>query len=59
MFGRTVYISLWALVGVAKTTALVLFLTAADSHWPQAVAMLLLAFALVVVALRWRTHMLG
>lgn len=45
---------LWAGVGLAKTWALVLLLTAADARWPEALAALLLAFGLVALALRWR-----
>jgi hypothetical protein len=45
---------LWALVGLAKTAALVLLLTAADTRWPDALAWLFLAFGLVAVALWWR-----
>lgn len=45
---------LWALVGLAKTAALVLLLTAADARWPDAAAWLGLAFGLVMVALWWR-----
>jgi hypothetical protein len=45
---------LWALVGLAKTAALVLLLTAADTRWPEALAWLFLAFGLVAVALWWR-----
>ena len=45
---------LWALVGLAKAAALVLLLTAADTHWPDALAWLFLAFGLVAVALWWR-----
>ncbi len=45
---------LWVLVGLAKAAALVLLLTAADTHWPDALAWLFLAFGLVAVALWWR-----
>jgi apolipoprotein N-acyltransferase len=45
---------LWALVGLAKTAALVLLLTAADTRWPDALAWLGLAFGLVAAALWWR-----
>ena len=53
---RLVYGLIWALVGIAKAMALVLLLTAADTHWRDAVAWLALAFALVAAALWWRTH---
>ncbi len=45
---------LWVMVGLAKAAALVLLLTAADTHWPDALAWLFLAFGLVAVALWWR-----
>jgi hypothetical protein len=51
---RLVYGLIWALVGIAKTIALVLLLTAADTHWRDALAWLALAFGLVAVALRVR-----
>jgi hypothetical protein len=54
MVGRAVTLLLWALVGVAKTIALVLLLTAADTHWRDALAWAALAFGLVAVALRMR-----
>lgn len=47
---------LWTLVGVAKTIALVLLLTAADTHWRDALAWLALAFGLVAMALWWRAN---
>lgn len=46
---------LWAGVGLAKTWALVLLLTAADRRWPEAMAALLLAWGLVALAIRLRT----
>ena len=49
-----VWALLWALVGIAKTVALVLLITAADTHWREAGAALLLAFALVALAVRLR-----
>jgi hypothetical protein len=52
--GRVVTFLLWGLVGIAKTIALVLLLTAADTHWRDALAWLALAFGLVAVALRVR-----
>jgi apolipoprotein N-acyltransferase len=42
------------LVGVAKAIALVWLLTAADTHWRDALAWLVLAFGLVAVALFMR-----
>jgi hypothetical protein len=51
---RAVTLLLWSLVGGAKTMALVLVLTAADAHWRDAAAWLVLAFGLVAVALGWR-----
>lgn len=45
---------LWAMVGVAKAAALVWLITDADRLWPEALAALLLAFALVALALRLR-----
>ena len=45
---------LWAGVGLAKTWALVLLLTAADRRWPEAIAALLLAWVLVALAIRVR-----
>ncbi len=53
---RLVAVLLWGLVGVAKTIALVLLLTAADTHWRDALAWLALAFGLVAVALWWRAN---
>jgi hypothetical protein len=53
---RGVTLLLWTLVGAAKTMALVLLLTAADTRWPDALAWLALAFGLVGVALAWRSH---
>ena len=47
---------LWLLVGAAKTMALVLLLTAADTRWPEALAWLALAFGLVAAALWWRAR---
>lgn len=44
----------WGLVGVAKTVALVLLITAADTYWREAAAVLLLAFALAALAVRLR-----
>lgn len=54
MTRRLVALLLWGLVGGAKTMALALFLTAADTRWPEALAWLALAFGLVAVALWWR-----
>lgn len=54
--GRAVALLLWGLVGIAKTIALVLLLTAADTHWRDALAWLALAFGLVAVALWWRAN---
>jgi hypothetical protein len=51
---KLISLLLWALVGVAKTLALVLLLTAADTRLPDALAWLGLAFGLVMVALWWR-----
>jgi hypothetical protein len=51
---RLVYALLWGLVGIAKTMALALLLTAADTHWRDALAWLALAFGLVALALWWR-----
>ena len=56
MIGRAVTLLLWLLVGAAKTMALVLLLTAADTRWPDALAWLALAFGLVAVALWWRSN---
>jgi hypothetical protein len=58
-FSQAVALLLWLLVGAAKTMALVLLLTAADTHWRDALAWLLLAFGLVATALWWRLHRLG
>jgi hypothetical protein len=55
--GRLIALLLWGLVGVAKMMALVIFLTAADRHWPDALAWLLLAFGGVAVALWWRRRL--
>jgi hypothetical protein len=54
MWQRGVALLLWALVGVAKTIALVLLLTAADRFWPQALFSLGFAWGLVGLALLWR-----
>jgi hypothetical protein len=51
---RLVYALIWGLVGVAKAMALMLLLTAADTHWRDALAWLALAFGLVAVALFMR-----
>ncbi len=51
---RLVYALIWGLVGIAKAMALVLLLTAADTHWRDALAWAALAFGLVAVALRVR-----
>jgi hypothetical protein len=51
---NVVSLMLWLLVGAAKTMALVLLLTAADTHWRDALAWLALAFGLVAAALWWR-----
>lgn len=56
MTGNLVSALLWALVGVAKTMALVLLLTAADTRWPDALAWLTLALGLVALALRLRAR---
>ena len=50
---------LWALVGAAKTMALILLLTAPDTRWPDALAWLLLAFAFVAAALWCRGRNIG
>lgn len=55
MIGRAVTLLLWLLVGAAKTMALVLLLTTADTRLWDALAWLLLAFGLVAVALWWRS----
>jgi hypothetical protein len=55
MIGRAVTLLLWLLVGVAKTIALMLLLTAADTRLWDALAWLALAFGLVAVALWWRS----
>lgn len=54
MTGNVISLLLWVLVGLAKTAALVLLLTAADTRWPDALAWLALAFGLVALALWWR-----
>jgi apolipoprotein N-acyltransferase len=59
MLRHSVSLLLWMLVGVAKTIALVLLISAADTHWRDALAWLALAFGLVTVALVWRTRTLG
>ncbi|MBC7522683.1 MAG: hypothetical protein H7268_16525 [Sandarakinorhabdus sp.] len=51
---RAVTLLLWAMVGAAKTAALVLLVTAADTRWPDAAAWLALAFGLAAAALWWR-----
>lgn len=56
MTRNLVAITLWALVGAAKTMALILLLTAADTRWPDALAWLMLAFGLVAAALHWRAR---
>jgi hypothetical protein len=56
---RLVAGGLWLAVGAAKTTALILLLTAPDTHWPDALAWLLLAFGLVATALWWRGREFG
>jgi hypothetical protein len=48
---------LWAMVGLAKAAALVWLITDANRLWPQALAALLLAFALVAAALHLRRGM--
>lgn len=58
-FSQAVHLLLWLLVGAAKTMALVLLLTAADTRWRDALAWLLLAFGLVAAALWWRLHRLA
>lgn len=50
---------LWLGVGAAKTMALILLLTAADTRWPDALAWLLLAFGLVAAALFSRGRDMG
>lgn len=57
-FSQVVQLLLWLLVGAAKTMAVVLLLTAADTQWRDALAWLLLAFGLVAAALWWRLHRL-
>ena len=54
---RAVTLLLWGLVGVAKTAALVLLLTAADTRWREALLCLVVAFALVGEALLWRRRL--
>jgi hypothetical protein len=53
---QVLYVLIWGLVGIAKAMALVLLLTAADTHWRDALAWLALAFGLVAVALWWRAN---
>jgi len=48
---RVVAFLLWGLVGVTKAAALIWLVTDADRLWPQILAALLLAFALVGAAL--------
>ena len=55
---QAVQLLLWLLVGGAKTMVVVLLLTAADTHWRDALAWLLLAIGLVAAALWWRLHRL-
>lgn len=57
-FSQAVHLLLWLLVGAAKTMAVVVLLTAAGTHWRDALAWLLLAFGLVAAALWWRLHRL-
>jgi hypothetical protein len=54
MIDRAVTLLLWLMVGAAKTMALVLLLTAADTRLGDALAWLALAFGLVALALWWR-----
>jgi hypothetical protein len=56
LWQRGVALLLWALVGVAKTIALLLLLTDADARWPDALLLLVAAWALVGVALLWRSR---
>lgn len=56
---RLVAGALWLAVGAAKTMALVLLLTAPETHGPDALAWLLLAFGLVAAALWWRGREIG
>jgi hypothetical protein len=48
---RVVAFLLWGLVGVTKAAALIWLVTDADRLWPQILAALLLALALVGAAL--------
>jgi hypothetical protein len=56
---RSVWALLWLAVGVAKTAALVVFLTAADTSWQDALAYLLVAWGCAALALAWRARMAG
>lgn len=51
---QAVQVLVWAAVGVAKAAALVWLITDADRLWPQSLAALLVAFALVALALLLR-----
>ena len=51
MSRRVVAFLLWGLVGVTKAAALIWLVTDADRLWPQILAALLLALALVGAAL--------
>jgi hypothetical protein len=53
---RLVHALIWGLVGIAKAMALVLLITAPDTHWRDALAWAALAFGLVAVALWWRAN---
>ncbi len=59
MTHNLVQLLLWALVGAAKIMALILFITAAETRWADALAWLVLAFGLVAVALHWRRRRWG
>lgn len=54
---RVGWVLLWLLVGLVKTMALVLLLTAADARAPDALAYLLLAWGGIALALLWRARM--
>ena len=54
---RAVTLLLWVLVGIAKTAALVLVLTAADTRWREAVICLGVAWLMVGAALLWRRRL--
>lgn len=59
LWQRSIALLLWGLVGVAKTIALALLLTAPDTHWRLALLALAIAFALAGAALWWRSRVLS